>query len=293
MANKQDTLANPETKSSDEVFGSDTTDFFESLDKDVNQLILEEDEISSPQEQSEQATQKEESSDSIEQTETVDWEKRYKDSSREAQKLKGQLDEVEPMIPILDTMKSDPGLINVVKNYLANGGKQENLKETLQLPEDFQFDMDEAISEPNGNSGRMFNAVISNIVESRVSNRLGELEQKRIEDDHNRQKQSDAESFKKDRNMSNEDFDNMMSWANDHKITLEDIDYLKNRDKVASNVANSTKADMLSQMKSVRDIPQSVGSANSVSSKPDPDEAVFKVLKNLDQGVDNLFAIDE
>jgi len=84
-----------------------------------------------------------------------------------------------------------------------------------------------------------------------------------------------------------------MVWADDHRINLEDIYYLKNRGQVASNVAKATKDDMLNQMKNVREIPKSTSSVNSVSQETtDPNRQVLDALKGLDQGVDSLFSFD-
>ena len=293
---KEKQLANPETESAHvpendaqkAVFGS-SDDFFSALDNDVNSMIIDGDkeEADIPQ-QSEEVTQVEAPDSNVE---TTDWEKRYKDSSREAQKMKKQLDDVEPFIPLLDTMKDDPGLVGTVKDYLQNGGNKQNVKEALELPDDFEFDMEEAFSKPNSDSAKVFNHTIGDIVDTRVNQQLTAENQNRAEEASTKQRANEADRFKQDTNMSETEFDDMMDWANDHKISLDDIYYLKNRDKVAANVANSTKADMLNQMKNVREIPQSTSSVNSVSQETaDPNKQVLDSLKALDGGVDNLFS---
>ena len=297
---KEEQLANPETESAvvpendaqQAVFGS-SDDFFSALDNDVNSMIIDQDEaveVATPDEQSEAVTQTQESDSTME---TTDWEKRYKDSSREAQKMKAKLDEVEPFIPILDTMKSDPGLVNNVKDYLQNGGKTENVKEALNLPDDFEFDMDEAVANPQSDSGRMFNHTIGGIVDQRVNQQLQTENQTRAQDADAEKRAAEAQQFKKDSGMADEEFNDMMVWADDHRINLDDIYYLKNRGKVASNVAKATKDDMLNQMKNVREIPKSTSSVNSVSQETsDPNRQVLDALKGLDQGVDTLFSFD-
>ena len=297
---KEEQLANPETESAivaenpaqEAVFGS-SDDFFTALDNDVNSMIIDPDqavEVATPDEQSETVTQTQVSDSTME---TTDWEKRYKDSSREAQKMKAKLDEVEPFIPILDTMKSDPGLVNNVKDYLQNGGKTENVKEALNLPDDFEFDMDEAVANPQSDSGKMFNHTIGGIVDQRVNQQLQTENQTRAQDADAERRAAEAQQFKKDSGMADEEFNDMMVWADDHRINLDDIYYLKNRGQVASNVAKATKDDMLNQMKNVREIPKSTSSVNSVSQETsDPNRQVLDALKGLDQGVDTLFSFD-
>ena len=89
--------------------------------------------------------------------------------------------------------------------------------------------------------------------------------------------------------MSDEEYTDFVTQAKSHVLTLEDINYLLNRDKVAANTANATRADMLAQMKNVRDIPASASGANSQGDKNDPDSDIFDGLLGLDDSVDNLF----
>jgi len=297
---KEEQLANPETESAivpeneaqEAVFGS-SDDFFTALDNDVNSMIIDPDEgteVATPDEQSETVTQTQVSDSTME---TTDWEKRYRDSSREAQKMKAKLDEVEPFIPILDTMKDDPGLVSNVKDYLQNGGKTENVKEALNLPDDFEFDMDEAVANPQSDSGKMFNHTIGDIVDQRVNQQLQTENQTRAKDADVEKRASEAQQFKKNTGMADDEFSDMMVWADDHRINLDDIYYLKNRGQVASNVAKATKDDMLNQMKNVREIPKSTSSVNSVSQETtDPNRQVLDALKGLDKGVDTLFSFD-
>ena len=70
---------------------------------------------------------------------------------------------------------------------------------------------------------------------------------------------------------------------------MDDIYYLKNRENAASNVANNTKQEMLGQMKAVRDIPMSASNANSAPDERSPDDAIFDILKGMDDGAENLF----
>jgi len=71
---------------------------------------------------------------------------------------------------------------------------------------------------------------------------------------------------------------------------MDDIYHILNKDKTASNVASSTKQDMLNQMKSVRNIPTSASGANSQGKKEEsPDSDVFNSILGFDSGTDNLF----
>ena len=89
--------------------------------------------------------------------------------------------------------------------------------------------------------------------------------------------------------MSDEDFNTFKGRAQEHVMTLEDVNYLLNRDANNTNVANSAKKDMLNQMKNVRNMPTSASGANSQGKTRTDTDEVFDQLLDLDGGVDNLF----
>lgn len=72
--------------------------------------------------------------------------------------------------------------------------------------------------------------------------------------------------------MSEEDFGEMMSFAKDHTLTLDDINYLRNRDNREQKIANSVRDETMTQMKSVRQKPGSLG--NVGGGVPEPDKSV-------------------
>ena len=104
-----------------------------------------------------------------------------------------------------------------------------------------------------------------------------------------RAKAQAADDFKQRNNMSDGDFTDMMDKANKTPMTLDDIFYLVNKDKVAANVAKSTKEDMLTQMKTVRDIPSSNAGINSAPVDKNLDDEIFDSLKGSDGDLESLF----
>ena len=275
------------------IFGSDGG-FFDALDRDVNGAIID-DEDNEIQETidtlPDMATQQEDNNSSADpSSEDVNWEKRYKDSSREAQKMKAKLDEVETFKPFIESLKSDEGMVQTIKEYLEHGRKPVDMTEKLNLPDDFVFDMDEAVQKPSSDSAKVFNNMVDNLVNTRVQNELKTDRESRNKEASQAQQRQMADKFRSENNISEDEFEGMMEWANDHEISFEDIHFLKNKDKYMSNVAKNTKSDMLNQMKAVRSIPTSASATNSsAKAESDPNKMVFDALKNIDGGVDNLF----
>jgi hypothetical protein len=268
----------------DSIFGSDSDQFFADLDREVNGSMLEPEQAIETEEVT-QAPQEVGNPDSQE-TNNVDYEKRYKDSSREAQKLKSQLSEVEPFMPILNRLSEDEDMVEVVKDYLVNGKKEP----TMELPEDFEFDLQDAIGNQKSDSAKYFNSLMDKAVSSKVSSILGQERQRTEAQKQQEKLENDAQEFKQKTKMTDESFDELVDWAKEHKLSYDDLYYIKNRDRVQQNVSNATREDMLNQMQAVRDIPSSNANVNSQSApKKDTNRSVLDALKGLDQGSDNLF----
>ena len=160
-------------------------------------------------------------------------EKRYSDSSREAKRLNTRLKEIEPYMPILDAMKEDPNLISHVRGYFEGGGTAPtNIKEQLGLDEDFVFDYDEALTTPDSSSAKLFNATVDGVVQRRLSDFARQQSEKS-------RRTSEEDAFKSKYDISGEDYTDLMDYAKSHRLTLEDVYYLKNKgtrdDKVAGN----------------------------------------------------------
>ena len=277
------------------VFDSSDS-FFDALDNEVSGAVLEEPTLGEVQEESinqqaEQATQV--TPDSVQaQGNDTDWEKRYKDSSREAQRLNAELQEFQPIKPLVDYMKRDSGLVDTIRGYLQNGGQTpESVQNKLNLSEDFIFDGHEAVTDPQSESAQVLNQMVEGTVQKRVNNMMTKEKQIAQENQATQQKMNQAEEFMKKTNMSKEDFTGMLKEAQGKQFTYDDMYYLLNREKTAQNVATSTKNEMLGQMKNARQIPTSQGGTNS---SPAPtksaDDSIFDSLVGADGGLDDLFS---
>tara|TARA_R100000700_G_C3178747_1_gene154702 strand:+ start:6566 stop:7483 length:918 start_codon:yes stop_codon:yes gene_type:complete len=304
MSEEQTPQGNPEIgmteDSFDSVAQSDTGSegFFDTLEQQVNGGVVDPNEATHESAGPDMAEMPEvtqeapiSGSNNVEQSEdSTDWKKRYTDSSREAVKLKDQMNELSPFVPVLEAMKNDSGLVNHVREYLVNGGKPaKTIQEQLKLSEDFVFDANEAMSEPDSDSAKLMNAHVDGLVQRRVGQVLNsEKEHAKAYQAELMKKKEEAE-FKQKHNMTDEEYAEFVDKAKSHVLTLEDVNYLINKDKVATNTANATRADMLNQMKNVRNMPTSASGANSQGDKNDPDGDIFDGLLGLDGGVDNLF----
>ena len=287
------TQGNPGT-AEDVVFGSEGSGFFDALENDVNGAIQDTpstSEVTPPiNSGSEQVTHAVNEEGSKNETQ-VDWEQRYKDSTREAQRLHGEMSELKPFIPVLDAMKNDSGLVDHVRSYLTGGGKpSDTIQDQLGLDEDFVFDAGEAMSDTGSDSAKLMNAHVDRMVQARVGQMIGAEKERAAKTQSEITRKQEEVAFRDKHGMTDQEYEGFVSAAKEHVLTLEDIHYLLNKDKTAANTANSTKKEMLSQMKNVRNIPTSLSGANSQGSKEQSmEDNIFDSLKGVDGDLDNLF----
>tara|TARA_R100000655_G_scaffold13520_2_gene30528 strand:+ start:8534 stop:9433 length:900 start_codon:yes stop_codon:yes gene_type:complete len=290
--------SNPEQQAAeDAVFGSG--DFFDKLESGVNGMVSDGSQAEAP---ATEATHEDGGTEQVthntsQNGSTVDWDnennpymKRYKDSSREAVKMSQQLRTLQPFIPVLEAMKRDSGLVDHVRDYLKEGGApSKSIQQKLKLDEDFIFDANDAVQDPDSDSAKVMNAQIDNVVQSRVGDILKKEKMNAAKTQQQLAQRRQEVEFRKKHNMSDEDYKKMVQAAKNHKLSIEDIYYILNKDKAAQNVANSTKKDMLSQMKNVRDIPTSASDSNNQDPGTKPEDKLFEGILGLDNDVDNLF----
>ena len=272
-----------------------SSDFFDQLENEVNGGIIDNTEVTQNQTSgSEQVThvQHDDGSDNVVQSsdDSTDWKKRYEDSSREAVRLADQYREVEPFVPVLQAMKNDSGLVDHVRNYLVDGGKPEkSIQDHLGLEEDFMFDQQEAMTDPDSDSAKLMNAHVDRLVQGRVGQMIQAEKQRSQQVQQANARVTEEQSFREKNSMSDKDFDTFKAKAQEHVMTLDDVNYLLNRGQNNDNVANSVKKDMLNQMKNVRNMPTSASGANNQDPGRSESDEVFDAIKGLDEGVDNLF----
>jgi len=271
-------------ESPEESTSPSADDFFEALDRKVNEGILEPEGTTADNVQQSQSQATSEMSPTEDSDREHNWEKRYNDSSSEARKLNAELQELEPYVPILNAMKQDPNLITHVKDYFEGGGKPpKSVKEELGLDEDFIFDPDEAISDGDSSSAKVLQSVIDGAVQRKLSG-FAQNQQKVAET------QNSERSFKEQHDMSDEEWGEFVDYSKSRTLTLDDIYFLKNRDSRDKQVANSTRQEMKEQMQRVRNKPQSVaktGSSGTVETSEE--DQVFDAILGIDSELESAF----
>ena len=280
---------NPSSQAVDAVMGGVGDDFFAALDESVNGGILDEtSQLTSDTNSDNTLTSPSEVQPHVEtnpQVVDVDtMQKRYSDSSREAKRLNGKLQEIEPYMPILDAMRDDPNLITHVRNYFEGGGQApESMAQNMELPEDFSFDPDDAFTDPKSDSAKVFGATVDGIVQRRLNNELGKQKKEN-------QRLARETAFRQKVDMTEDEWSTFVKFAKNKSLELDDIYYLMRRKERESNIADNARQQVATQMKKVQEQPRSLATAGSVEVETSQDDQVFDALLGIDQKLDNAFS---
>ena len=273
----------PESTNVQDAVMNSSSDFFESLDREVNGGILDE-----QQQSTSVQSDNTQSSPNVEvqpQDDNEVLQKRYSDSSREAKRLNGKLKEIEPYMPILDAMREDPNLISHVRNYFEGGGQApQSMNQQLNLDEDFVFDPDEAFQKPDSDSAKVMGATIDGIVQRRLNN---VLKNQQVEN----AKMAKETQFKQKMNMSDEEWSEFTEFAKSKSLELEDIYYLMNRKNRDAQIADSTREQIQNKMKEVQQQPSTLATQGSIPVEKSTDDNVFDTILGTDSELEKAFSI--
>lgn len=202
-----------------------------------------------------------------------------------------ELETLRPFVPLLNAMRQDGNLVEHVKNYLVSGGAPaQSVSQKLNLGEDFVFDSQDAMTNPDSDSAKVLNSHVDELVSRKVSGMINNEKKAMVQNQVKAKKSAEEANFKEKFKMSDEDFGAMVEQAKKHTLTLEDVYYLMNRDKASEQVANDTKKDMLNQMKNFQNMPSSVGGVNSAGkASKSEDDQLFDSILGSDGNLEGLF----
>jgi hypothetical protein len=211
--------------------------------------------------------------------------KRYSDSSREAKRLNGKLQELEPYMPVLEAMRDDPNLITHVRSYFEGGGQTpQNMATKLNLPEDFVFDADDAFSTPDSDSAKVLGATIDGIVQRRLGKELAGQK-------NENQKLAKETSFRQTHEMSDEEWSIFVDFAKSKSLELEDIYYLMNRSNRDEKIASSARQEVHDKMREVQELPSSLATTGGAQVEESADDRVFDVILGGESELEKAFSM--
>ena len=284
---EQQLVGNVDDASTPESFISDDSaeDFFGRLEQEVNGGIV--DDLNETSEatanESDNTQVVEESAEEAQQEDIETLKKRYADSSAEGKRLNQRLSELEPYLPILDEMRKDPSLVSHVKGYFEGGGQTpQSMVKKMNLGDDFVFDPDEAVGNPNSDSAKVLGATIDGVVQRRLSNEMAKQRQ-----EFSRQQQFN--DFRQKHDMNDSEWNEFQEFANNQKLSLDDIYYLKNRGQREDNIARTASESAVNKIKNTQQRPKSLASKGSTKVETSEEGQIFDAILGIDKELENAF----
>ena len=282
-------VGNVDEKFTPESFITDDSaeDFFGQLEQEVNGGIVDDELKNETSEakvnQSDNTQVVEESAEEAQQEDIETLKKRYADSSSEGKRLNQQLSELEPYLPILDEMRKDPNLVSHVKGYFEGGGQTpQSMVEKMNLGEDFVFDPDEAVSNPNSDSAKVLGATIDGVVQRRLNN---EMSKQKRQFNVDRQ----ISDFRNKHDMNDSEWNDFKQFADNQKLSLDDIYYLKNRGQREDNIARTASESAVKKIKDTQQRPKSLATKGSTKVETSEEGQIFDAIMGIDKELENAF----
>ena len=280
----------------DTMVEDSNADFFDALETQVNGAIQDAPAEQAVQEPVSDQVTPEVDSSSREVPQNSNWEDesnpykvRYSDSTREAQRMKAENDKLKPYESLIGVLEQDAELVDIVRGYLDKGTKPD-MKQSLDLGDDFVFDMDEAISDPSSKSAQVFNSIVDKRADQKAGDRIAAERQKAQQAAQKRNMQSQTKQFVDANGMNNYVVSELSKWAQTHQLSWDDINFLKNRDKANAKIANNSKQQVLDQMKNVQSMPATASAAGGENpGDRDHNDSIFDLIQKADNNLDNVF----
>ena len=280
----------------DTMVEDSNADFFDALETQVNGAIQDAPAEQAVQEPVSDQVTPEVDSSSREVPQNSNWEDesnpykvRYSDSTREAQRMKAENDKLKPYESLIGVLEQDAELVDIVRGYLDKGTKPD-MKQSLDLGDDFVFDMDEAISDPNSKSAQVFNTIVDKRADQKAGDRIAAERQKAQQAAQKRNMQSQTKQFVDANGMNKDEFSELSKWAQTHQLSWDDINFLKNRDRANAKIANNSKQQVLDQMKNVQSMPATASAAGGENpGDRDHNDSIFDLIQKADNNLENVF----
>jgi hypothetical protein len=216
------------------------------------------------------------------------YKKRYGDSSREAKRLyeeNKELANYKEYVPLLKVMQDDPGVVNIVRDYLEGNIAPKSIRDELELPEDFIFDGDEAVSDPNSDSYKVMESMIGRMMQKQMRNSTPRLQPA---EQHTNDVENSLNDFREKMKWSDDELSEFVEFAKNKTLTLEDIYYLKTRESRDREIVRKSNEEKEKQLKKMRQTSPSLSSVGGESSGSTEEDEIFKMMKGINSGM-NIF----
>ena len=185
--------------------------------------------------------------------------KAYQNLERQHTQSRQELARLEKAKPIIDAITQDDGLYQLIDDYFQSPDS-ERQRRALGLPEDFQMDMDEAVTNPDSPSGR----VLAKLVESQAAKIIEQREQSaRTKENLSRQ----ADQLKAKYNLTDEQITELVAESRTIPLTLEDVYLVRNKENLIGAARAKGAQDVMAAQKKAKGITPSGARAGTSAAR--------------------------
>lgn len=208
---------------------------------------------------------------------------RYASSDDEGKRLNVRNKELELYAPLIDKMRNDPGLVKTIKGYLGVDDGPKNIIPKIAVPEDFIFDMDEAIKDPNSQSAGFLSEIIRSAVSGEVSALRRDLSEREAVNARSQMESQQRKELMDEFKISEKDVEDLVDWAKSQPFTLKDIYYLKTRQSRDKEIIDRTSRELIERANRVNKTQRSLASLETGDDKKDAKgelDRLFSAIEN-------------
>lgn len=177
--------------------------------------------------------------------------KAYKELERkfgEQSSAVNKLRELQPVLPMLEAMLGDETFLELAEGYFTDPKmKSEALKKQLGISDDFVFDLNNALSDPQSDDAKVLNKLMQ------AKSAPAPKPQSQSSSGNTISDEAKTEFMKK-HGLSEAEYNSMMTKAQSHTISLDDIYFLTNRENIISEAKKKAVESVKAQMQTAQQL---------------------------------------
>lgn len=183
-----------------------------------------------------------------------------------------KLRELNPVLPMLEAMLGDETFLEMAENYFTDPEAQaEAFKKSIGVDDDFVFDLNNALSDPKSEDAKILNKL--------MQAKQPKSPQPQTQQQSNTTDEQTKKAVMEKYNMSEDDYNDMMSKAQDYKITHDDIYFLLNKDKILADAQKKGQSSVKKQVETAKRLKKPV-SGGGKTPKTSPEDAFMSALQS-------------
>ena len=164
-----------------------------------------------------------------------------------------KLREVEPVLPLLEALINDENFLDMAERYFNDPiAQREALMKSLGIEEGYQFDLDEALSNPSSKDAKILQKL-----------QKGQTKKSAPQQQNSTLSPEAKAEFMTKYNMDESSFNSFIDQSKTKKLTLDDVYLILNKDEIIKKAKEDATKEALANVRAQRSNAMSVGKSKS------------------------------